>query len=160
MRDANIAIGHQLHQLSGDITRAFHDVATSAGIVDHVIVSQNGLYAVNVIARRSRKRGVATLDENSVEFSCSKNDEPIAVINAKNSRLEKEFRKLLGHKVRVRSVIALPGWDIHEQTSHEHLLVNEQTIAMLTGWKDNSDHLMNEDVEILQRELTARCSRN
>ena len=159
LRDANVAVGHQLQQLSGGVTRVFHDVATTAGVIDHVIVGQNGLYAVNVIARRSRKRGSATLDGHTIDFSNCKSDESIVEMNAKTKRLEKEFRKLLGHKVRVRSVIALPGWDILEQTDDEHLLVNEQTIAMLSGWKDNSDYLMDEDVETLQQDLTSRCVR-
>ena len=66
---------------------------------------------------------------------------------------------MLGHKVRVRSVIAVPGWDIGEQASENHLLVNERTIPMLRGWRDQSDYLMNEDVDALQKELTARCRR-
>jgi hypothetical protein len=39
------------------------------------------------------------------------------------------------------------------------LLVNERTIPMLRGWRDQSDYLMNEDVDALQKELTARCRR-
>ena len=75
------------------------------------------------------------------------------------SRLRKDFRELLGHEARVRSVIAVPGWDIAEQSSNEHLLVNERTIVMLSGWKDESDYLMNEDVVALQAELASRCAK-
>jgi hypothetical protein len=73
--------------------------------------------------------------------------------------LQKEFRELLGHKIRVRSVIAVPGWEIGEQSNEDHLVVNERTIAMLTGWKDTSDYLMNEDVTALQQDLMQRCAR-
>ena len=159
VRDANIAIGHQLQQLSAGATRVYHDVETSAGVVDHVIVSQNGVYAINVVARRSHKRASARLVENSLEFSNGKADFSVVDIVAKSKRLQKEFRQLLGHKVRVRSVIALPGWEIGEQSSRDHLLVNERNIAMLSGWKDNSDHLMNEDADLLHQELRARCQR-
>lgn len=159
LRDANVAIGHQLQQLSVGGTRIFHDVATSAGIVDHVIIGQKGLYAVNVVARRTAKRANARLRGNSIEYSNSKVESPIVDIEAKTARLQKEFRKLLGHKVRVRSVIAVPGWDIGEQSNDEHLLVNERTIAMVGGWNDTNDHLMNEDVEILKNELLSRCAR-
>ena len=158
LRDANIAIGHQLQQLSAGRTRIFHDVKTAAGIVDHVIVGQNGLYAVNVVARRSRKRSHTRLHDNAIEFADKSDSVSIVGIAAKTARLQKEFRDLLGHKLRVRSVIAVPGWDIGEQSSEDHLLVNERTISMLTGWNDNSDLLMNEDVEVLQKELTTRCA--
>jgi hypothetical protein len=55
----------------------------------------------------------------------------------------------------VRSVIAVPGWEIHEQSNEEHLLVNDRSLSMLRGWKDQADYLMNEDVDTLHRMLTA-----
>ena len=159
LRDANVAIGHQLQQMSVQGTRVFHDVGTSAGIVDHVIIGQHGVYAVNVVARRSGKRAHARVRDNAIEYSNTTANHSIIDIAAKTSRLQKEFRQLLGHKVRVRSVIAVPGWDIGEQSTDDYLLVNEKTIAMLSGWKDNTDHIMNEDVDILQQELMSRCAR-
>jgi hypothetical protein len=159
LRDANVAIGHQLQQMSVQGTRVFHDVGTTAGVVDHVIIGQKGIYAVNVVARRSGKRAHARLRDNAIEYSNSKSNHSIVDIAAKTSRLQKEFRQLLGHKIRVRSVIAIPGWDVGEQSTDDYLLVNEKTIAMLSGWKDNTDHLMNEDVDILQQELLSRCAR-
>ncbi len=160
VRDANVAVGHQLQQIAIGANRVFHDVDTSAGVVDHVLVGKSGIYAVNVVARRGGKRGTAVLRNNDLIFSNS--DEPLVVVDvtASAARLEKEICRLLGHKIRVRSVIAVPGWEIGEQTSDSHLLVNERTIGMLRGWKDQSDYLMNEDVDALQRELTARCRRS
>jgi len=159
LRDANVAIGHQLQQMTANSTRVFHDVGTSAGIVDHVIIGQKGIYAINVVARRSAKRAHARLKDNTIEYSNGKAGHSIVDIAAKTNRLQKEFRQLLGHKVRVRSVIAVPGWDIGDQATDEYLLVNERTIAMLSGWNDNTDNLMNEDVDVLQKDLMSRCAR-
>jgi len=159
MRDANVAIGHQLQQISTGANRVFHDVTTGAGMVDHVLVGQTGIYAVIVVARRGGKTGSAMLENNELSFSNSDDTLCIVDTTASVARLEKEICRLLGHKIRVRSVIAVPGWDIGEQASERHLLVNERTIAMLRGWKDQSDYLMNEDVDILQNELTVRCRR-
>jgi hypothetical protein len=159
VRDANVAVGHQLQQISTGANRVFHDVRTSAGIVDHVLVGQTGVYAINVVARRGGRKGSAGLRDNHVRFSGSDERIPIVDVTSSAVRLEKEISQLLGHKIRVRSVIALPGWHIGAQTSEQHLLVNERTIPMLRGWRDQSDYLMNEDVEALQQELTARCRR-
>ena len=159
LHDANIAIGHQLQQLTVEGSRIFHDVRTSSGVVDHVIIGQKGIYAVNVIAHRSGKRAHARLRDNAIQYSNSKLTQSVIDINLKTARLQKEFRELVGHNVRVRSVIAVPGWEIGEQPKDEHLLVNEQNLAMLSGWRDQSDNLMNEDVAALQKELTARCAR-
>lgn len=160
LRDANVAVGHQLRQICSGATQVFHDAETSAGIVDHVVLGQHGLYAVNVIARRAPGDGSVRLIGNSLLFSNSDDDVSIVEMAAKTRRLEKEFTEMLGHKVRVRSVLAAPGWNIVEQTNEDHLLVNERNIGMLRGWKDNSDHMMNEDVDILKKEMTARCRRS
>lgn len=159
LRDANVAIGHQLRLVTLTGARVFHDVPTTAGVVDHVIIGQKGLYAVNVIAHRASKRAQVKLIDNALEFSDSDCLHSIVDINAKTIRLQTEFRKLLGHNVRVRSVIAIPGWEIAAQSSDAHLLVNERTIAMLSGWNDNSDQQMTEDVDALQQDLVSRCAR-
>jgi hypothetical protein len=160
LQDANIAIGHQLQQISGGMTQVFHDVRTSAGIIDHVVIGQTGLYAVNVVAKRARNGHSVRLHGNALQFSNSENGLSIVDFAARAARLEKEFHELLGHNVRVRSVIAAPGWEIGEQANELHLLVNERNIGMLRGWKDNTDHLMNEDVDALKIAMTAKCLRS
>jgi hypothetical protein len=157
MRDANIAIGHQLQRIASTHGRVYHDVPTSAGIVDHVLVGQGGVYAINVIAKRHLKKGSVQLRDNELGFSNSQKILSIVNIIAPTKRLEKEFRKLTGKNVQVRSVIAVPGWDISDQTGNDHLLVNERTLPMIRGWKDQSDYLMDEDADALQQDLTRRC---
>ena len=157
MRDANIAIGHQLQRIASAHGRAYHDVPTSAGIVDHVLVGQSGVYAINVIARRHLKKGSVNIGGNDLHFSNSEKTLPIVDVIATTNRLEKEFRKIVGKNIRVRSVIAVPGWEINDQTGGEHLLVNERNLPMISGWKDQNDYLMNEDVDALQKDLTRRC---
>ncbi len=159
-RDANIAIGHQLHQISSGVTRVFHDIETTAGVVDHVVVGQKGIYAISVVAKRGGAGNVVRLSDNALQFPNARMQYSIVDIATRTSQLEKAFCKLLGHKVRVRSVIAVPGWDIGEQSSEHHLLVNERNVAMIRGWRDSSDHLLNEDVEALQNDLTAKCLRS
>ena len=159
MRDANIAIGHQLQRIASAHGRAYHDVPTSAGIVDHVLVGQSGVYAINVIARRHLKKGSVNLGSNELHFSNTEKTLPIVDVIATTNRLEKEFSNIVGKHIRVRSVIAVPGWNISDQTGNEHLLVNERNLPMISGWKDQKDYLMNEDVNALQKDLTGRCKR-
>ena len=159
LRDANIAVGHQLQRLTSGYGRVYHDIPTSAGVIDHVIVGQSGIYAVNVIARRRARAGKVRLRENQLVFIPSGAKLSIVDIKAKTTRLEREFGNLLKHTVRVRSVIAVPGWQVTGQ-SEGHLVVNENNLPMLSGWKDQADYLMNEDVDVLQNQLTSRCKRS
>ena len=156
-RDANIAIGHQLQRIAATHGRAYHDIPSSAGVVDHVLIGQSGVYAINVVAKRHIREGSAWLDGNNLYFSNS--DKPTSIVDlvAATRRIEKEFRQLTNKKVKVRSVIAVPGWEIKEQSGNDNLLVNETTLPILSGWKDPDDLLMNEDFDALLQNLTERC---
>jgi hypothetical protein len=155
LRDANIAVGHQLQRVATGFGRVYHDVETSAGIIDHVIVGQNGAYAVSVFARRPAKNGHVELDNNTLIYQPSGKEQSSVGIAKRTAALERDFRRLLDHRVRVRSVIAVPGWEVQQQSSEEHLLVNDRNLPMLRGWKDQADYLMNEDVDALHQMLTA-----
>ncbi len=157
-RDANIAVGHQLQRLAMGVGRTYHDVETSSGIIDHIIVGKNGVYAVSVFAMPSAKNGNVNLHNNELQFDPTDKTQSTVATNANIASLEREFRRLLDHRVRVRSVIAIPGWEIGEQGSEEHLLVNERNLPMLSGWKDQADYLMDEDVDALHKLLTTRCT--
>ena len=155
LRDANIAVGHNLQQIAADFGRVYHDVETSAGIIDHVIAGQNGVYAINVIARRPIQQGLVELENNELHFAPVDKTESIIANGKSIAALEREFRRLLDRRVRVRSVVAVPGWDVNKQSSDEHLLVNTRSLPMLRGWKDQADYLMDEDVAALHEKLSA-----
>ena len=142
--------------MSGNI---IYDMQWLADLATVVLsgVMQGGVYAINVVARRHLKKGSVHLDGNDLHFSNTEKTLSIVNIIATTKRVEKEFRRITGKNIRVRSVIAVPGWDIKSQTSNEHLLVNERNLPMISGWKDQNDYLMNEDADALQKDLTGRC---
>ncbi len=156
-RDANIAVGHQLQQHATGIGHVFHDVGTSAGVVDHVVVGQAGVYAVHVFAKRPAAGGAVVVEQSRLAFLPSGKSVSLVSTRAKNVRLEKQFSALVGQRVRVRSVLAVPGWQIQGQPDDEYLVVNETSLPMLRGWKDAEDYLMNEDVETLATALRKEC---
>jgi hypothetical protein len=157
LRDANIAIGHQLQRIATGFGRVYHDVQTANGVVDHVIVGQNGIYAINVFACRAPKDATVAIKDNDLQLLPGDRDISIVDTIAKTSRLERELGSLINNKIRVRSVIAVPGWQIGGQTSEDHLVVNESNLPMLLGWKDKADYLMDEDVIAIHEQLTLRC---
>ena len=77
----------------------------------------------------------------------------------KSAQLARELRKIVNHEVRVRPVIAIPGWEVESQSSDDYLVVNERNLAMMSGWKEQADYLMDEDVAAIQNLLTKRCTR-
>jgi hypothetical protein len=159
VRDANMAMGHALQKLTANRNRVFHDVSCQAGIIDNVIVGLHGIYTVSVVARKPRKNNRVRLNADTLTFAPGKESISVARSGAKSAQLARELRKAVNHEVRVRSVIAVPGWEVVKQESAEYLVVNERNVAMLSGWKDQADYLMNEDVEAIQKLLTQRCTR-
>ena len=157
MRDASIAVGHQLQTIASDHGRVYHDVRTSAGVVDHVLIGQAGIYAISVVARRHFGKASVSLDCGELHFSTQAKCVDIVDRTAPVRRLEKDFARLTGRDLRIRSVIAVPGWAIQDQSGNDHLLVNERTLPAIRGWKDQNDYLINEDVDALQAALTKRC---
>lgn len=150
VRDATIATGHSLQTISSNRNRVFHDVKTPLGTVDNVVVGLHGVYLVDVVARRPGKDNRARL--TGAELSFAPNNETIDVTSSANKarQLAKMLGKVVGHPIGVRPVIAVPGWEIESQASDRFLAVNERSVGMLRGWKNESDYLMNEDVDALQ----------
>jgi len=151
-RDASIAVGHQLQRLASRQGTVFHDVAIAGDVIDHVVVGSSGAYAVHVFARRNRRGQSARLQDERLYLG---DDEAFALegISQRALRLAAALGKATGGRVAVRSVVAIPGWEIAEQQSEKHLLVNERTLPMLGGWKSSADYLMNEDVAAVQEYL-------
>ena len=158
IRDANMATGHSLQKLTSNRNRVFHDVPCGDDTIDNVIVGLHGVYAVTVIARRPGKNNRVRLKGDLLKFANTKEPDSVARSGRKSEELAKELSKLTGHNVRVRSVISVPGWEVDAQETSEYLVVNERNIAMLTGWKDQKDYLMNEDVEAIHKLLNQRCT--
>jgi len=159
IRDANMATGHSLQKLTSNNNRVFHDVPCDGGTIDNVIVGLQGIYTVSVIARKPGKVNLARLKGDQLLFASDKEAISVARSGTKTAKLAREIRKVTGRDIRIRAVIAVPGWEVDSQESTEYLLVNERNLAMLTGWKEQKDYLMNEDVEAVQMLLAERCTR-
>ena len=160
VRDATIAAGHGLQKLTANSNRVFHDVRCGAGVIDNVIVGLHGVYAVHVVARRAGKNNRVSLEGDVLSFVSGKHCRSLEEFSQRTKQLAQEFRKILNKEVHVRCVVAVPGWEIESQASENHLIVNERNLAMLRGWKDQNDYLMNEEVEKLQKLMTKRCTRS
>jgi len=159
VRDAGIATGHALQKLTANQNRVFFDVPVHAGVIDNVIVGLQGVYTISVIARPAGKDNRARLKGDRLLFAGA---DAISLIRRgkKSKQLAKNLRKIISQDIHIRSVICIPGWEIDSQESNEYLLVNEHNIAMLTGWRDQTDNLLSEDVEAMHEMLTAYCTQD
>lgn len=159
-RTANIAVGHALQRIASRGYNVYHDVRVGNQVIDNVVIGAKGAYAVNVfvLGGARKKTGIVRLNDSSLVFGNVKTSAPVGVSVNRVSGLSKELSKVIGHPIRVRSVIALPGWNVAATDTESHLLVNEKTVVMLTGWTDPDTYLMDDDVEQIHSYLAARCA--
>lgn len=119
--EGELATGEELNQLMLDGCRVFHDIPIRWGNIDHVVVSQSGVYSVNTKLLGKPKQGdgkaeiIVDHDQNVIRFP----DRPVRI---PNDKLEMEAKWLaqhltssVGQKVEVEPMLALPGWFIKER---------------------------------------------
>jgi len=158
-RMANIAMGQALQRLASRGYNVYHDVRLGNHIVDNVVVGAKGVYAVNVFALDKKRNGNGTvrLNDSSLVFGNAKTRAPVGVSVNRVRGLREELSRVVGHPIQVRSVIAVPGWTVTATKSDKHLLVNEKTVVVLTGWTDSGNYLMDDELAQIHDYLTARC---
>ena len=157
--DAAIAVAQALARITVNRNRVFHDVPTGFGRVDHVIAGLHGVYAIKVVAVPPGRNTNLELDGDELVFGDGRRRVSLVHARKVSDRFAREASKQLGQPVQVRLVVAVPGWDLAAQTAADLLIANERNVTMLTGWKNERDYLMNEDVDALQRWLDERCVR-
>ena len=157
---ANMAVGHALQKIASRGNHVYHSVRSGNQTNDNVVVSAKGVFAVNVFVydRPRGKSGTIRFDNSSLVLGNSKTNQPVSVALKRVGELGRELSKVTGHPIKVRSVIAVPGWNVTSSSTDQHLLVNEKTVVMLTGWTDPNTYLMDEDVERINEFLAKRCA--
>jgi len=158
-RSANIAMGHALQRIASRGYNVYHDVRVGSHVIDNVVIGAKGAYAVNVfvLGNHRARNGTARLDDSNLVFGKTRTSAPVGASVNRVGGLSKELSKVIGHPIRVRSVIAIPGWNVAAAESDKHLLVNEKNVVMLTGWTDPDTYLMDDDVTQIHDYLAPRC---
>jgi len=116
--EGEMFVGEELNQLMLKGCRVYHDVPIEYGNVDHVVVSESGVFAVNTkMLGKPRDRGQ---DEKvNVNYPESQMHFPDRTIPIPQQKLLTEAKALstflsksVGEPVQVEAMLALPGWFI------------------------------------------------
>ena len=159
-RDAHVVIGHALQRVATKGNHVFHSVRLRTHTIDNVVVGTNGLYVVSVLTGRKPARSgeMVRVDGADVYYGDAKDARALEELRLGIALLAEELGKVVGDAVKIRSVIAAPGWNVGPSEGSGHLLVNEKTLVTLTGWTCADAYLMNEDVDRICRHLSVLCS--
>lgn len=154
---ARAMVGHVLRRLAFTGNRVFHDAVVEGTRIDHVVVGKRGVFAVNVVARRVPKdvdgRAAAELRNGKLWLAGNVEALPVGDAARNMTLLTAALTRVIGHRVMVRSVLAVPGWHTAPNGAGNHLVLNENNLAMLTSWNPPEAFLMEEDCNEVQKFL-------
>jgi len=126
LRDANIALGHGLLHSTVKGNRVFHSIPVGGDIVDNVVIGANGVYAVNVIVPPKHSAKTVQLKKDKLFFEPGNDSVSLVEHHNKIKSLARELTPVVGHPVKVLSVIGVPGCQVITTGSDKHLVVNER----------------------------------
>jgi len=114
------ATAQELDQLMLGGCRVFHDVPMTYGNIDHVVISQSGVYAINTKAIRKSGRCrdtkvVVDNNRNVIQFPDRTLPIPTDQLQTESGWLARHLSSSVGEKVDVEPMLALPGWFIADR---------------------------------------------
>lgn len=111
--DAEIAVGQVLNYLMHKGYWVFHDFPAESFNIDHVVISKNGIFAVET--KGSAKidnagKNEAGSDGKTLKFPGWEESKPLEQAQAQAVWLKNWLTREIGEKIEVHPVLALPGW--------------------------------------------------
>jgi hypothetical protein len=160
--EAEQAVGQELNQLMKQKAEVFHDVPAEGFNIDHVVITTNGIYAVETKSRMKPMKNRGKLDAkviydgNTLKFPDWVEAKPIQQAKSQAQWLSRELSKAVGEKILVSPVLVLPGWFIERIARNDLLVVNENQLNFLANKTQNSE-LSTNTFKLIVDILNQRC---
>jgi hypothetical protein len=156
-RDGERAVGQTLEALRRKGYRIFHDLIGDDFNLDHVIVSEHGIFSVETKTYSKPAKGGCKIiySGEGISINGYKPDKKIIIqVLAQKSWLEKHIATITGLKVSVKPVVVFPGWYIeNHQNNKDDIWVLEP--KALPTYIENSPKLISEDnVRLISNHLS------
>ena len=123
------------------------------------MIGANGVYPVTVIVTPRRLAKTVRLKKGQFHFEPGQDSVNLAEHHKKIALLARELTPVVGHPVKVLSVIGVPGCQVLPAGSDQDLVVNERSCVMLVGWRVSVAYLMDEEVQKITEFLLGSCNR-
>jgi hypothetical protein len=158
--EGEIAVGQELNQLMRDGYYVHHDFPAGKFNIDHIVVGTSGVFAVETKARskptsKDRKADAKVkYDGKCLRFPKGTDVESLDQARRQAEWLSKWLRSAVGEAVKVRPVLALPGWFVERVASGGIRVINPKnfrSIAKTKGGINLSDQMISRIVYQLER---------
>ena len=142
--EGEVAAGQELYQLIRDGYRVYHDFPAGKFKIDHIIIGTSGVFAVETKAiskptAKDRKADAKVkYDGKCLRFPNGTDVESLLQAKQHAEWLSKWLRSAVGEAVRVRPVVALPGWFVERVASGGIRVINPKNFRLIAKPKNGS----------------------
>jgi hypothetical protein len=161
--DAELAVGQELDKLMLSGARVFHDFPAENFNIDHVVISAQGVFAVETKGYTKpgnlmgREGATVVLDDQALRFPHWTTNEPLEQATRQAKWLSKWMASSVGKPIFVTPVLALPGWyvDDRRQARSELGVFGGKALAWLLD--DPRHPLSAQDLQQAVHQVDQRC---
>jgi len=157
-RDGERAIGQYLEGLRETGCRVFHDIVGDGFNLDHVVISQHGVFVVETKTYSKPQKGEAKIviagEQVLINGSPCKSD-VITQAKAEANWLKGVLRESSGKDIMVKPVVVFPGWYIDNTATSKSLnvwILNPK--ALPTYIENTPEVLTKEDMMLLSYHIS------
>ena len=160
--DAELAVGQELDQLMRQGAFVFHDIPADGFNIDHVVISVEGVFAVETKGYTKPKRdggradATMTFDGKVLKFPTWTTTEPLDQAERQAAWLAKWLGSAVGAPTQVLPVLALPGWFVERTGRGSARVFNGKELAGLLKARGRQ-RLSPQDVQRVAHQVEQRC---
>lgn len=135
--EGELTVGQTLNRLMRAGYRVYHDFPADKFNIDHIVVGEKGVFAVETKTRSKRTTTNRTLDATveydgrALHFPSGTNTEMIAQAKRQSKWLSGWLGQAIGEEIAVRAIIALPGWFVKRTAPEGMPVVNPKQFDSL-----------------------------
>jgi len=135
--EGEIAVGQKLNELMAVGYSVYHDLVAKNFNIDHIIVGNTGVYAVETKARRKADKDktkyhhVVEYDGKNLKFPDWSESKPLDQAERQAKWLSNRLSSAIGNKVNVFPVVVIPGWYIKLTGKSRVVVVNEKQFTQM-----------------------------
>jgi hypothetical protein len=160
--DAELAVAQELNELMLYGHRVFHDFPAEGFNIDHIVVGETGVYAVETKGRtkpvsdEGQASWEVSYDGRTLAFPGWHEARPLEQAKDQASWLQEWLTKAVGESVSVKPALALPGWYVKRTAPGGIWVCNGKKMETLLKYAEGAP-LSPKLVQQIAHQIEQRC---
>jgi hypothetical protein len=160
--DAELAVGQELDQLMRKGAVVFHDLPADNFNIDHIVISTQGVFAIETkgYAKPNRSMGTADakveFDGRVLRFPTRATDKPLEQAKRQAQWVSKWLTSAVGSQIFATPVLALPGWYVDRKGKGDVRVFSGKELPALLS-RPGIQPLSEQDVQRVAYQVEQRC---